>query len=413
MTPPPPVAAQTPVHHSRVVVWLGWLVAHLIPVIWIDRFGTATGDVHYYFVGVNNYVPGAMTEYPVFGTLPARLVNLLPGGEDAYIRWFVVLCVLTSAVFTAWLIHVDRDPGHRAAWFWSLFIALSGPIVLTRLDLFPALTVAAFAALLFARSRTGRRLATVALALATMMKLWPGVLGAALVGGWRRRSTWARVLWFFAALVVFCAVVLVVSGTDGLTSPLDYQSDRGLQIESVFATPVMVAAAFAAAGDDRWHIGYAASKSFEITGPGAGIMTTVATVATVAMVLIAVGWAVTRLVRDDWSPMQALAFSTALVALIIATNKVFSPQYITWLAPLVAVALLVSRRRIVVILALEVLVTAVLTAAVYPVYYDWLMSAPPSKEGVLFLALRNTGILVILCTTAWWALTAGRESRPR
>ena len=82
MTPPPPVAAQTPVHHSRVVVWLGWLVAHLIPVIWIDRFGTATGDVHYYFVGVNNYVPGAMTEYPVFGTLPARLVNLLPGGED-------------------------------------------------------------------------------------------------------------------------------------------------------------------------------------------------------------------------------------------------------------------------------------------------------------------------------------------
>lgn len=413
MTPPPPVAAQTPVHHSRVVVWLGWLVAHLIPVIWIDRFSTATGDVHYYFVGVNNYVPGAMTEYPVFGTLPARLVNILPGGEDAYIRWFVVLCVLTSAAFTAWLIHVDRDPCHRAAWFWSLFIALSGPIVLTRLDLFPALTVAASAALLFARSRTGRRLATVALALATMMKLWPGVLGAALVGGWRRRSTWARVLWFFASLLVLCAVVLVFSGTDGLTSPLDYQSDRGLQIESVFATPVMVAAAFAAAEDDRWHIGYAASKSFEITGPGAGIMTTVATVATVAMVLIAVGWAVTRLVRDDWSPMQALTFSMALVALIIATNKVFSPQYITWLAPLVAVALLVSRRRIVVILALEVLVTAVLTTAVYPVYYDWLMSAPPSKEGVLFLALRNIGVLVILGTTAWWALTARRESLPR
>lgn len=390
-------------------------MAHLIPVVWIERYDTSTGDVHYYFVGVNDYVPGAMTEYPVVGTLPARLVNLLPGGEAAYIRWFVLVCILASALFTAWLLHVDRDPGHRAAWFWLLFVGLSGPVLLTRLDIFPALTVAAFAALLFAGSRTGRRAATVALALAlaTMMKLWPGVLGAALVGGMRRRSTWARILWFFASLIVLCAAVAAVSGTDGLTTPLDYQSDRGLQIESLAATPVMVAASFAADAGTRWQISYAASKSFEITGPGAGVMTSVASVATVVTVIAAVGWAVTRLLRDDWSPMQALAFSVMTVAAVIATNKVFSPQYITWLAPLVAVALLVSRRRIVTVLALEVLVTALLTTCVYPVYYDWLLVVPTSTMAVLFLALRNLGILVILCTAAWWAVTARRESAPR
>ena len=35
-------------------VWLGWLVAHLIPVIWIGIAGTSTGDVKYYFSGVTD-----------------------------------------------------------------------------------------------------------------------------------------------------------------------------------------------------------------------------------------------------------------------------------------------------------------------------------------------------------------------
>ncbi|WP_156980175.1 glycosyltransferase 87 family protein [Corynebacterium terpenotabidum] len=403
-TPP-----QSTVLHNHWVLALGWVLAHLIPVVWINRYGTSTGDVHYYFVGVNHFFPDTMTEYPVIGALPAHLVNLLPGGEDAYINWFIALCVATSAVFTAWLVYMDSSPSHRAAWFWIMFIGLSGPIVLTRLDLFPSLTVAAFAALLFARTRAARRAAAIVLAVATMMKLWPGVLGAALVGGFRRRSTWARIGWFFGSLVVICLLIAAVSGVDALTTPLNYQSDRGLQIESLAATPVMLAASFAAVGDTRWSISYAASKSFEIIGPGAGIMTTVATVATAAMVLFALGWAVTRLIRDDWSPMQALSFSLTMVALIIATNKVFSPQYITWLAPSVAVALLVSRRRIVAVLAVEVLVTALLTTFVYPVYYDWLMVVPTATQAVVILALRNVGILVIAGTALWWAVTAARE----
>lgn len=424
MTPLSPTTGDTtgpaPLHHDRRVLWLGWLIAHAVPLVWINRYGTATGDVRYYRSGVLGTADGAMTEYPWIGTLPARLVGLLPGGEGAFVAGFVGLCLVTSALFTGWLLHRGRTgtggtgaTGDTAAWFWILFIAASGPVVMTRLDLFPALAVAAFAALQFAGSRTGRRCATVVLAVATMMKLWPGVLGAALVGGARDRSTRARVAWFLGSLVVLCAVVAVVAGPDALTSPLDYQGDRGLQIESVAATPVMVAAAFAPDAAARWSVSYAASKSFEIVGPGVGTVTVVATVATALTVLAALGWAVVRLVRDDRTPVQALAFSVTAVALVIATNKVFSPQYITWLAPLVAVALLVSRRRVVQVLALEVLVTAVLTTFVYPVYYDWLLAVPTSPVAVAVLALRNLGILVIAVTSGWWALSAARTAPSR
>lgn len=395
------------------MLWLAWVFAHAIPLVWIDRFDTSTGDIKYYRSGALGTAEGAMTEYPVLGTLPARLVALFPGDEDAYVRWFMALCVLTSALFTGWLVHVERGRGLRAAWFWVGFVGLSGPIILSRLDLFPSVAVAVFAALLFARTPVARRAATVVLAVATMMKLWPGVLGAALVGGARRRSTWVRVFWFLGSLVVVAAVTGMVAGVDVLLSPLDYQSDRGLQIESLVATPVMVAASFAADGDLRWSISYAASKSFEITGPGAATMTTVATVAMVVTVLVALSWAVCRLVRDDWSPEQALAFSLTLVALLIATNKVFSPQYITWLAPLTAVALVFCRRRIVTVLAVEVLATALLTTFVYPVYYDWMLTVPPFPVAVGVLALRNLGVLLVAGTAGWWALTAVRAGSSR
>ena len=70
-------------------VWLGWLVAHLIPVIWIGIAGTSTGDVKYYFSGVTDRDPTAMTEYPEVGTWPAeRLgegINISSATPDGWV----------------------------------------------------------------------------------------------------------------------------------------------------------------------------------------------------------------------------------------------------------------------------------------------------------------------------------------
>lgn len=387
---------------------------------------TSTGDVHYYRSGVSGAATDAMTEYPEVGTWPAVFVNtvtdLVGGGQDTFVTVFIGLCVLLSALFTGWLLsegsfrHGHSARARTAAWFWVGFIAFSGPIAVTRLDLFPGVTVAWYAACLIAGSSRVRTAGTALLAVATMMKLWPGVLAAGLVGGLRRRSTWLRVGGFVAALAVLCALVALLAGPDRLTSPLTYQSDRGLQAESVLATPAMVAAAVAgtdAAGTSRWSIGYAASKSYEIEGPGVEALTTVSTVLMAAMILFALGWAVTRLIRDDWSRERALAFSAAMIMLVIVTNKVFSPQYLTWIAPLTAVALLAYRRRIVSVIAVELLVTAALTTVVYPSLYDWIIAVPPSPVPTMVLLLRNAMVLVLTVTCLWWCITAGRGTGDR
>jgi hypothetical protein len=409
------------------VVSVGWVLAHLVPVAWIMSAGTSTGDIRYYFRGITGAEAGAMDEYPEVGTWPARIVELVTslGGagsdENTFVTGFVTLSVLVSGIFTWCLWRAVRDVDSWPVWFWILFAGVSGPIFLTRLDIFPGLLVAGYAALLFTGSRWPRRsrAATALLAAATMMKLWPGVLGAALVGGFRRASTWVRVCWFFGSLALLCVVVLVSGGVDRLLSPLTYQGDRGLQVESIAATPWVLAAALhrlvdGSAGEPvPWSINYAASKSYEITGPGTGATLTVLTVLTAASILAAVAWALRRLVRDDWTPARAVSFSVALIMLIIVTNKVFSPQYLVWVAPVVAVALVVSRRRVVTVISVEILVTALLTTMVYPVFYDWLIANPPYEVAAVALLLRNVAVVVLAVTCLRWAFSpADPPARP-
>lgn len=427
MTSTSSAAAALPTPRRRwsthpAVVAVGWLIAHLVPVAWILSAGTSTGDIRYYFRGLTGIDPGAMDEYPEVGTWPARLVERVctlggqragTGTEDAFVVGFISLSVLLSALFTWYLWRSGEGEDAWPAWFWILFAGLSGPIFLTRLDIFPGLLVAGFAALLLAGSRRSR-LATVLLAAATMMKLWPGVLGAALVGGIRRASTWARVCWFFGSLAVLCLVVVLVGGVDRLISPLTYQGDRGLQVESIAATPWILASALARGdGGTPWSISYAASKSYEIAGPGIDVTLTVVTLLTAATIVTAVVWAVARLWRDDWTPVRAVSFSVALIMLIIVTNKVFSPQYLAWVAPVVAVALLTSRRRVVTVIAVEILLSAGLTTLVYPVFYDWLIFNPPYLVVAVALLLRNVAVVILAATCVWWAFTPdGRRESP-
>ncbi|HIW92841.1 MAG TPA: DUF2029 domain-containing protein [Candidatus Corynebacterium avicola] len=407
------------------MVILGGVLAHVIPVYWILHDGEALGDVRYYRWGLTGQMDGAMTEYPEVGTWPAKLAQAFTGSEvsDAaesrFIIGFIALNILTSAAFAALLWWRGRARGAATAvWFWLLFIAVSGPIGVTRLDLFPGLLVAGAVWLLFTSARA-RNLAPVLLAAATMMKLWPGTLGAMLVGGWRRRSTWVRVAVFVASLAALCLLVVVTGSVDRLTSPLTYQGDRGLQIESIAATPVMLAAAVAGylnpSAQSSWEIGYAASKSYEITGPGVGTAVTVATVAQVVVIVAALAWAVTRLLRDDWTPTFALASILLLTVLVIATNKVFSPQYTVWVAPAAAVGLLVvtgDARRWIRAVAGLVLVIAGLTAAVYPGAYEGLVTAAPDLDATVVLTLRSIAFIVLAVVCAGWTFSSsGRAAR--
>ncbi|WP_156228275.1 DUF2029 domain-containing protein [Corynebacterium comes] len=367
------------------------------------------GDVRYYRLGLFGDDPTAMTEYPDAGVWPVRLLGQITGPDEmSFLIGFAVMMALLDAAFLGLLLIFGRERRLHAAWFWVVFGVAAGQVFWLRLDLFPGVLVGLFAALLFLRPTW----AAAVLALATAVKLWPGVLAAGLVGGIRRTDTWLRVTVFFGTLAALVGVTWATSGLDRLLSPLTYQGDRGIQIESLAATPFLINA-YRRPGE--YSTGYASSKSFEITGPGTDVAATLADAAMVAVLILAVAWAGRNLVTGRWRPETTLAFSLLLVLLLIITNKVFSPQYIVWAGPLLAVALYATRSRLVPVMAVLTVVTAALGTWIYPFNYDplWVDPATAATE-ITVLAVRNGLVVVLtLLATAWLVQESRRTYGPR
>ena len=171
-------------------------------------------------------------------------------------------------------------------------------------------------------------------------------------------------------------VSLLAGGWTRLVSPLTWQSGRGLQIESIWAVPLMVARAVR---PDGWTVDMSPYQAYEIFGPGVGFWVQVSNVATLVG-LVALAALFVRAFRAGGSTPVAVGFLIlTTVALMIVTNKTLSPQYLLWLGgPAAALLLIRDRARTEERIAIRrtayaLVLLALLTHLVYPLLYDGLL----------------------------------------
>ena len=418
-----------PVYQSPIAVWVCWLLANIFQLWIVATYHWGTEDLSYYrygsllsgpfgehIVGIGGS-PTPLSEYPDVGVWPIRAVKavadgLAPGSETAFFLIFALACCLLGALFTGYLLRLGRFLG---AWTWVGVSFAIGPILLTRLDLIPGLAVGVGVAVVVSHPRVAGAL----LAFATASKLWPGVLAVALVDRWDARGTWQRLGFFALTLAVLVGITTATEGFERVISPLTYQDVRGLQVESVAATPFTFLSAF----DDRWEINLSSSKSYEVTGPGVELAMHAATAVMALTLLLGVYIALRHFLRGGWNTERALAAATMLVALLLLGNKVFSPQYVLWLAPLICLAMptRTGRREVrgegarwrdvlldtsegaPLVLGVLIVIIAGLSFLVFPISYGWLVSAGPAVIPASILVVRNLlCILVAVIAVRWW-----------
>src|SRR6476659_2339492 len=230
-------------HRGPRMIVIGWLITRVLMLgilAGFERF--VVGDVFYYHRKINALFTAGLDrtlyEYPT----PVVWILALPygvsfGSRRGYLIAFIVLMLALDAFFTYAL---WRSTGRRhdtSIDFWLIFVLLIGPLSYLRFDMLPA--VLAGGALLAARRRPWITGALTGLGAA--VKLWPALLIPAFLAHKPDRKPAA---WGFVAVGVGLAVVsLITGGWSRLVSPLTWQSGRGLQIESIWATPLMVARA--------------------------------------------------------------------------------------------------------------------------------------------------------------------------
>jgi hypothetical protein len=334
-------------------------------------------------------------EYPP-GALPVFVLPSLGhrGDRAAYDRWFDRLMALCGCIALIGVALVLRALGaglvRTAAALLLVAISplLIGSVVRSRFDFWPAaLAVLALAALLHERLV----LAALGLGAAIAAKLWPAVLAPLVIAHvWRTRGPRAAALWTAGLAAVDAAIFLPFAALapDGLRASFHAQIARPLQLESL-GSAVLIALHHAAGV----HVHVVSTfGSQNIVGTGAHdaeIATTVA--GSVGLIVVWYLYA-----RGRASGERLVAYAAAAAAVLLAFGKVFSPQFVIWLVPLVP---LVRGRRGAAAGGL-LATTLVLTQLWFPRHYWALADGLAPRESWLLLA-RDLAVLALAAVLAW------------
>ncbi|MDR1512003.1 MAG: DUF2029 domain-containing protein [Propionibacteriaceae bacterium] len=405
----------------RAAAW--WLATRGVTFAVWALFGlNPQGDVTYYWENIDQLFDGRSGPRDVFPEYPTPLIwvlaipyllgfGSLTGFQIAFIGLFVLTDAFMTVAFWRTAAKFGTRPGPSVG-FWIVFVVAIGPISYMRLDL---LTAALSAAALVTLVRHHRALSGALIALGAGLKLWPALLWpAALVD---RKARLRATAAFAGTGLALAGASWLYAGWDRLVGPLTWQGDRGLQVESVWATPLLVARLFS---PETWTVSDSEFNAFEVSGPGVSALLSAATVATVAggllMVVLYVGWCR----RGQQTAIEAGTLMVLATLVMIVTNKTFSPQYMIWLGGPVAVLLTISARHperalpgtphttpltLARRLALATSGLAVLTQLVYPTTYDWLVHWQPDRTwaATALLVARNIGIACFAVRLAWFS----------
>lgn len=240
-------------------------------------------------------------------------------------------------------------------------------------------------------------------ALGVMTKLVPGLALLALLIVWLCSNIADRIRLALVAciagglvLTVLNAGMFVFAG-DRYLDTFRYHTLRGIQIESLYAgimlglhalgLPVHVSEAFGSTNLDS-----ALTRAIQIASPWLFVVA--------AIVISARRWAV--------ESGALVCLTLALLLAFVLTGRVFSPQYLIWIAaPLLAAAALDRPRGPFRVIAALYLALCLISQLIYPQGYPVLKAFHPLA--VALLNLRNLGI-VLLCVLIVRAASSPRRA---
>jgi hypothetical protein len=389
------------VAQGRHAIALRWLLSRALTlaILVFGHESDVTGDVKYYARSLHQLFEGGglrntLQEYPLpvfLVILPQFLLSFL--NQVAFIILFALSMLAVDAVFTGFLWRGDGRRRGDATNLWLWFVPAMGPLAYFRFDLVPA--VLAGGAVLAAIRRPA--VAGALTAFGAALKLWPAVmLPTFLIRRGDRRQV---LMGFFGTAILTGGLAVVLGGIGRTLSPLRWQSARGLQIESVAATPLMLARMVHPVG--TWDIRVSQYKAFEIFGPGVHLTSGLTSLLTVlGGALLVLLWWRAHSTAPSAETLGWIFLATALV--VTVTNKTLSPQYLLWLGgPAAALAVRAPADPAVRTFARVLLVTAVATHLVFPIGYNALLKTHSFMPLVtLDLAARN----LLLLWLTWYAV---------
>jgi hypothetical protein len=366
-----------------------------------EAYGDAlrVGDIPYrnYLI---EYPPAALASFvvPALTTAPEHFSAYSKSFEHWMAASGLVMLLCTLAALIS--LEASFARAGMALHLVALSPLLLGPLVLSRFDIWPAtLSIAAVATLLAGRHRWSMAL----LGIAVMAKLYAIVcvplflIYIARRTGRRNAAIAAAIHGATAATILGPFAFLAPAGVAHIFT---FQLGRPLQIESLGAV-LLVAAHHVFSLPLSPHDDHGSRNLLGALPKVIGDISVAAQVALIALTQV-------RFARGPATPQRLVIAVAAAVTTFIAFGKVFSPQYMIWLIPLVP---LIGGRRGIAASALLSL-ALVLTHAWFPANYGaYAIGLRPLQT---LEVLTRDIVLVTLAVTlvAWLRKPSGDQSKP-
>ncbi len=381
--------------------WVGFALLYVLLRGLAVAGVTPGGDMRVYWGAAQALDAGVLLfaehvfEYPPLALLmilpPAWVSDSLESYTIAFAAWSVLIDAFVVA--GVWRLALGAENDRRratvAAVMYVVTTGLLGELLVQRLDV----GVAALAVLMLLLVKRGgsRGGLLIALSFMTGFKL-VGLLLAPLVPLWRREhidGTWGARLaasagWTAATAAGSLLLIspFLVTGGASLQQVLGYHAARGLQIESSWASLVILARRVVAFDV---KVGF----SYGATHLGGELADTLAVANPLIVVAGLAGMWVVVQRRARW--MDAERAMIAVWVTFFLLGKVLSPQFLIWIAPALALVVAGARRAT---LSSAVVMVFALTGFVLHFAYGRLSSLD-ALAGLLLVA-RNTGLVVVL-----------------
>jgi hypothetical protein len=365
-------------------------------------------------------------EYPPLAAVPLWLAGLPGTDEASYAVTFAVLmgaCAVVGQQLAARLAGAAGEaatstrerlagagiavrarrplarPGREGlavAWMLAFTPVLIGASVRTHFDALP-IAVALGALLAFARERPSLGFAL--LGVGTMTKLFPGLLAVVafvwlLWGRGERRAA-------LRGGAIFVAVVLALSlpfAGAGYVESFTFHLDRPVQIESTPATVL-----FALGGSDVTGTNLRPDR-FKSNGLDGGHADAVKRLFSLLLVAALAGILALAARRPDARHLVLCGFAALLA--FVTLGKVFSPQYVIWLAPFAALAWVWGRRLVAALVGAAI----VLTHVEFPSRYFDLIN---QRHDVIWIVAARNALLLAALVLLVVELAPTRPSRDK
>jgi len=332
-------------------------------------------------------VYGLATEwvYPALAFVPiwiAGAINIV----SYEISWLVLVFALNTAAILLMVRPATKGKlfsGAHASWGFIAALFLLGPVAVSRIDSVSA-SLAIFGLVAISRHSTG--IAAALFTIAGWIKIWPIALFLAMAAAFKNR---AQVFIVASAISASVITLGLLAGGTKVFSFVTQQQERGIQIESVMATPWMWLAKFGSA--DLFF------DEVVLTNQVSGAL--VQELASVSNYILFVALAITALLAiravlsgRNRTQVFTLAALTGVLDLIVF-NKVGSPQFMIWLAVLLVALVYFGIERSKLALAVGAAIL-LLTQLVYPIFYLELLGLDTLP--LALLTLRNLLLVFLL-----------------